>query len=123
MSEYTVGYGKPPKETRFKPGQSGNRTGRPRGSRNTYTIFDKLLESKIYVNQDGEKTKMSKREALLMQLINTGLKGDTKAIKALFPHMVVSDDKKAVREAAKHQITAPTDDEILADYRKGENHE
>jgi len=123
MSEYTVGYGRPPKETRFKPGQSGNRTGRPRGSRNTYTIFDKLLESKIYVNQDGKKTKISKREALLMQLINTGLKGDTKAIKAMFPHMVVSDDKKAAREAIKIQANSPSDREILDAYLKGGDNE
>jgi len=75
------------------------------------------------VGQDGKKTKISKREALLMQLINTGLKGDTKAIKALFPHMVVSDDKKAAREAVKNQAVSPTDDEILADYKKGDSHE
>jgi Family of unknown function (DUF5681) len=29
---YEVGYGKPPKATRFKPGQSGNPGGRPKGS-------------------------------------------------------------------------------------------
>ncbi|MEM7006904.1 MAG: DUF5681 domain-containing protein [Pseudomonadota bacterium] len=31
---YHVGYGKPPKDTRFKPGQSGNPKGRPKGSKN-----------------------------------------------------------------------------------------
>ena len=31
---YEVGYGKPPKETRFKPGQSGNPGGRPKGAKN-----------------------------------------------------------------------------------------
>ena len=31
---YEVGYAKPPAENRFKPGQSGNPNGRPRGSRN-----------------------------------------------------------------------------------------
>lgn len=29
---YEVGYGKPPKSTRFKKGQSGNPGGRPRGA-------------------------------------------------------------------------------------------
>ncbi|MEM7222740.1 MAG: DUF5681 domain-containing protein [Pseudomonadota bacterium] len=32
---YEVGYGKPPVESRFKPGQSGNPRGRPKGSKNT----------------------------------------------------------------------------------------
>lgn len=31
---YDVGYGKPPKDTRFKQGQSGNPKGRPKGSKN-----------------------------------------------------------------------------------------
>ena len=31
---YEVGYGKPPKDTRFKPGQSGNPSGRPKGATN-----------------------------------------------------------------------------------------
>jgi hypothetical protein len=33
-SEYEVGYGKPPAETRFRPGKSGNPRGRPKGSKN-----------------------------------------------------------------------------------------
>lgn len=33
-SDHEVGYGKPPTDTRFKPGQSGNPKGRPRGSKN-----------------------------------------------------------------------------------------
>lgn len=31
---YEVGYGKPPVATRFRPGQSGNQKGRPKGARN-----------------------------------------------------------------------------------------
>ena len=30
--DYKVGYGKPPKASRFKPGTSGNPGGRPKGS-------------------------------------------------------------------------------------------
>jgi hypothetical protein len=33
-ANYEVGYGKPPKATRFQPGQSGNPRGRPRGAKN-----------------------------------------------------------------------------------------
>ena len=31
---YAVGHGKPPEATRFKPGQSGNPKGRPKGKKN-----------------------------------------------------------------------------------------
>ena len=37
--DYEVGYGKPPSHTRFKPGESGNPRGRPRGSRNAQPSF------------------------------------------------------------------------------------
>ena len=33
-TSYEVGYGKPPKANRFKPGQSGNPKGRPKGAKN-----------------------------------------------------------------------------------------
>ena len=33
-ADYEVGYGKPPKHSRFRPGESGNPKGRPKGSKN-----------------------------------------------------------------------------------------
>ena len=38
-----VGYGKPPKNTRFTKGVSGNPHGRPKGSRNVAAVFAKTL--------------------------------------------------------------------------------
>ena len=45
-ANYRIGYGKPPKESRFQPGQSGNPRGRPRGAKNKRPALneDCLLE-------------------------------------------------------------------------------
>ena len=41
---YEVGYGKPPKATRFKPGKSGNPGGRPKGSGKKSRTTDAVVE-------------------------------------------------------------------------------
>ena len=40
--EYSVGYGRAPLHSRFKPGQSGNAKGRPKDSRNVKTELKKF---------------------------------------------------------------------------------
>ncbi len=37
-ADYEVGYCRPPLATRFRPGQSGNPRGRPKGSRNLRAV-------------------------------------------------------------------------------------
>ena len=38
VAQYEIGYGKPPKSHQWRPGESGNPQGRPRGSRNKPTL-------------------------------------------------------------------------------------
>ena len=41
--DYEVGYGKPPRHTRFTKGQSGNPRGRPPGAKNLKTLLSEAL--------------------------------------------------------------------------------
>jgi len=41
--DYEVGYGKPPKHGQFKPGQSGNPKGRPKGRKNFPVLLEMCL--------------------------------------------------------------------------------
>jgi hypothetical protein len=43
--DYAVGYGKPPVETRFQKGQSGNPEGRPRGTKKLVTLLAECCRS------------------------------------------------------------------------------
>jgi hypothetical protein len=78
--DYKVGFGLPPPEHRFKPGQSGN----PGGPRKRWSTFaaavralgDQVIEHII----DGKKQELTWREALARQLYVKAIKGNTQAI-------------------------------------------
>jgi hypothetical protein len=71
--------GKPPREYQFKPGQSGNRKGRPKGAKTTATLLRELLDRKIEVRTGDTVRKISVREAMLTRFAEAALKGDTKS--------------------------------------------
>jgi Family of unknown function (DUF5681) len=81
--DYEVGYGKPPRHTRFEPGRSGNPRGRPPGAKNMKTLLSKALNELVIVTEDGGRRKVSKREAIVTQLVNRSAKADYKAIQIL----------------------------------------
>lgn len=115
--KYDVGYGKPPKKHQFKPGQSGNKKGRPKGRKNTYTLLTELLEQKIPIKENGKDLKISKRSAMLIQLVNKAVKGDLKAINSLLPHVLLADAK----EEDKNKILSALnqdDKQIIANFVK-----
>jgi hypothetical protein len=81
---YRVGDRKPPLHTRFKPGQSGNPSGRVKGSKNLRTLFHQILNEEISLREGGEVRKMTKAEAVMRGLIIGALKGDSKSLVTLF---------------------------------------
>jgi hypothetical protein len=77
--DYEVGYGKPPKYTRFKPGQSGNPQGRSKGTKNLKTDLMEELMEKIDIREGDRSQRVSKQRALLKSMVNRGIKGDARA--------------------------------------------
>lgn len=79
----TVGPGKPPRHTRFKPGQSGNPKGRPKGSKNLATELQQQLRKMVTITVDGKQKRMTVQEVIARRLANDSMKGVTKAIELL----------------------------------------
>jgi hypothetical protein len=81
--EQPVGYGNPPKDSRFKKGQSGNRRGRPKGSKNLKTDLTEELQTEIKVREGARAIKISKQRAIVKTLIAKTLAGDPRAVTTL----------------------------------------
>jgi len=76
----SVGYMHPPRNTQFKPGQSGNPKGRPRAAKNLESELKKVLEEQLLVRENGKSRKRSKRDVLLRRLVHGGIEGDLRAV-------------------------------------------
>ena len=79
---YEIGYGKPPKRTRFKPGQSGHPSGRPRGQRNFRTAVREALKEKITIREGDRTRTVSKMDGIIQVTFNKALKGDPRGLVA-----------------------------------------
>lgn len=104
-----VGYGQPPKHHQWKKGQSGNRAGRKKGSKNKRTIIIELMEQKL-----GRKiediSKLSRYEGMLLKGIQKALSGDTKAMAFILRRY---DDAEAVQSRAE-PISTEQDEAVYA---------
>jgi hypothetical protein len=80
---YEVGYARPPSNRRFKPGQSGNPSGRPRGAKNFATAIEAELRARVTVTENGKRKRVTKREVVAKRLVNRAAEGDLRAIPLL----------------------------------------
>ena len=92
--EDEVGYGKPPKATRFQKGKSGNPRGRPRQNPGIAELFRKVSRQVVQVNGTNGRQRMTKLEASITQLMNKATGGDLKSTKVFlqiasrFPELI-----------------------------------
>ena len=82
-ADYEVGFGKPPKATQFKKGQSGNKKGRPKESVSFALKLEKAMSEKVEVREGGRARKMSKIDVMIQNLLARCMKGDQQAVSTL----------------------------------------
>lgn len=102
-SDYEVGYGKPPKHTRFQPEQSGNPGGRPvkRHIPSLWKILDPLnttiLEQTargLTIRTPNGKKTISQLEAALEKLFKMGLEGNRLSLVTYLEFVQNAQDKQ-----------------------------
>lgn len=86
--DYEVGYGKPPKHTRFPPGQSGNPGGSQKGKRGLKFDLAAELDAKQTIIVNGQKITGRRQRLAVMALAARAASGDLKAAQTLMPLIV-----------------------------------
>ena len=115
-TDYEVGYGRPPKHTRFQPGQSGNPKGRPSGVQNIATDILEEMRETVVVTEGGRTSQLSKQKAMVKSLLAKALKGDVRAI------IVLLNKLEAIEHATRGRMDpdefSRKDQDILNDFRR-----
>jgi hypothetical protein len=110
---YEVGFSKPPRSTQFKPGQSGNPAGRPRGAKNFATAIEEELQARVIVTENGKRKRISKREVIAKHLVNKAASGDLKAIPLLLNETRLREGNHA--DAGPDQVFDTSEDRNVLD--------
>ena len=94
-----VGYRQPPLGTRFRPGQSGNPRGRPKGARNLSAVIAAALSERVAVNENGRRRRITKLEAAVKQLVNRAASGEARATQLLLALVQANEARPAQQDA------------------------
>jgi hypothetical protein len=78
-----VGYARPPAHTKWGPGQSGNRRGRPKKRPSLHESVANVLFEKMEVRIGDRTHKITMVEALIRTAATRALKGDHKFLMAV----------------------------------------
>jgi hypothetical protein len=108
----SVGYGRPPEHTQFKPGQSGNPKGRPRGTVNMATVLGRTLREKVDTVENGRRKTISKFEAALKQLTNKAASGDLSALR-LLSALVASAEERTSEANTSSPVHPEIDERVV----------
>lgn len=113
---YEVGYGRPPRDRRFKPGQSGNPRGRPKKSSSLLELFACELKRRRTIVEDGQRLRVQTDIILIKRIIDLALKGDMRALRMTMALI------EQVREIASANVNRDVFDmspeEAAADYAR-----
>jgi hypothetical protein len=109
----SVGYKQPPKGHQFRPGQTGNPNGRPKGTRNFKSDLREELNEITSFREGDRDISISKQRALIKRVVASAIDGDTRSIATLMSFCA-----RAFGEDNDDQQQAPEDREIAQAFKR-----
>lgn len=117
---YDIGYKKPPLESRFRPGRSGNPKGRPRGAKGLKTMVRETLTQRVAVRTAVGDKRMSRMEAVLHKTVELAMKGNQRALLQLYSlyASAVPDAPTPAQVSMSNEELTATDLAILEELKR-----
>src|SRR6201987_3559546 len=114
-TDYRVPPPPPPLHTRFRKGRSGNPGGR--SQKKLHALLADALNEEVFVTVDGERRKITKREAVVHQLVNKSATADLRATKMLFDMIKEVEQKASVTPPVPEpRRLDAADEEVLKNF-------
>jgi len=111
---YAIGYGKPPVGRRFRKGRSGNPRGR-RGKNTLSALLVAALDEPVDVTSGGKRRRITKREAIVTQMVDKSAAADLRATKMLIDMLKEAEAKAGAASPEPAKLTAP-DREVVDQF-------
>jgi Family of unknown function (DUF5681) len=115
--QYDVGYGRPPIDSRFQPGQSGNSAGRRKGQPTANEIFTKEAARLVKIKRGDTVETITKFEAIVRRMLQLGMEGDIAAARLVLIGLAQNapdpSEGPAEDETLNPALGAAPDDESL----------
>jgi hypothetical protein len=103
----------PPEAHRFKPGQSGNPSGRPKGIKSVDKELEAALKQMVRVRVGARFVKMTRLEAMTRTLADKAVAGDAKAVRLLIDRLKEV-EARAAAEPGVRESFSEKDREVIA---------
>ena len=113
-----VGYGKPPRATQFKKGQSGNPEGKRRGSKNLMTHLSDTLAEKVSVREGDQVRDLPKGKVVVVKLVNSAMNGEFPAMRKVMEMGPEIEKLKAADSSVPDDDLSPGELDMLEAYLK-----
>ena len=104
-----VGYGRPPVATRFKPGMSGNPSGKRKAKPSLSQRLDRILAESVSVTEGGKSKRMTKEEVFLRQMVTRAIGGDRQFGRLLLDYL------ERRQEHAPAGVASATDEFLMSE--------
>lgn len=113
---HEVGYGRPPQKTRFKPGQSGNPSGRRRSALNVRAEIETELTELMSLSKGDQRATISKARVVIKSVVAAAINGNMTAAKLILDLLI----KIQPNEEGSADQLAADDRELLRKFLDSE---